>query len=91
MAVMKEENGKYYPLEDFVEQAYVGSRAEYEEMWKQSVNDPETFWGDIASELYWHKKWLTAVSYTHLRAHETPEHLVCPLLLEKKKYQFRLC
>src|SRR5678815_3408955 len=24
----------------------------------------------------------TAVSYTHLRAHETPEHLVCRLLLE---------
>ena len=24
------------------------------------------------------------VSYTHLRAHETPEHLVCRLLLDKK-------
>ena len=28
---------------------------------------------------------LKPVSYTHLRAHETPEHLVCRLLLEKKK------
>src|SRR5674536_63338 len=27
-----------------------------------------------------------SVSYTHLRAHETPEHLVCRLLLEKKKH-----
>ena len=27
----------------------------------------------------------TAVSYTHLRAHETSLHLVCRLLLEKKK------
>src|SRR5674536_332363 len=26
---------------------------------------------------------VVAVSYTHLRAHETPEHLVCRLLLEK--------
>src|SRR5674536_251869 len=26
-----------------------------------------------------------AVSYTHLRAHETPEQIVCRLLLEKKK------
>mgnify|MGYP007068894836 CR=1 FL=1 len=26
-----------------------------------------------------------AVSYTHLRANETPEQLVCSLLLEKKK------
>ena len=30
-------------------------------------------------------RFLLAVSYTHLRAHETPEHLVCRLLLEKKK------
>eukprot|EP00658_Telonema_sp_P-2_P020635 TRINITY_DN18176_c0_g1_i1.p1 TRINITY_DN18176_c0_g1~~TRINITY_DN18176_c0_g1_i1.p1 ORF type:complete len:378 (+),score=97.11 TRINITY_DN18176_c0_g1_i1:358-1491(+) len=28
---------------------------------------------------------MKTVSYTHLRAHETPEHLVCRLLLEKKK------
>ena len=28
------------------------------------------------------------VSYTHLRAHETPEHLVCRLLLEKKKIKY---
>src|SRR5450756_1432749 len=28
---------------------------------------------------------LTAVSYTHLRAHETRHDLVCRLLLEKKK------
>src|SRR5678816_507716 len=27
---------------------------------------------------------MSSVSYTHLRAHETPEHLVCRLLLEKK-------
>eukprot|EP00831_Metopus_contortus_P051448 TRINITY_DN43187_c0_g1_i3.p3 TRINITY_DN43187_c0_g1~~TRINITY_DN43187_c0_g1_i3.p3 ORF type:complete len:127 (-),score=18.25 TRINITY_DN43187_c0_g1_i3:20-400(-) len=30
-------------------------------------------------------KGLYAVSYTHLRAHETSLHLVCRLLLEKKK------
>ena len=28
---------------------------------------------------------ITAVSYTHLRAHETVLDLVCRLLLEKKK------
>eukprot|EP00658_Telonema_sp_P-2_P023472 TRINITY_DN19410_c0_g1_i4.p1 TRINITY_DN19410_c0_g1~~TRINITY_DN19410_c0_g1_i4.p1 ORF type:complete len:245 (-),score=58.59 TRINITY_DN19410_c0_g1_i4:75-809(-) len=31
------------------------------------------------------KSTVGTVSYTHLRAHETPEHLVCRLLLEKKK------
>src|SRR5678815_4339882 len=29
---------------------------------------------------------IVTVSYTHLRAHETPEHLVCRLLLEKKNH-----
>ena len=32
---------------------------------------------------------LTAVSYTHLRAHETVLDLVCRLLLEKKKNNMR--
>ena len=31
---------------------------------------------------------LLAVSYTHLRAHETVLDLVCRLLLEKKKYAY---
>ena len=30
------------------------------------------------------KHTVKAVPYTHLRAHETPLHLVCRLLLEKK-------
>eukprot|EP00658_Telonema_sp_P-2_P076918 TRINITY_DN6842_c0_g1_i1.p1 TRINITY_DN6842_c0_g1~~TRINITY_DN6842_c0_g1_i1.p1 ORF type:complete len:450 (+),score=155.02 TRINITY_DN6842_c0_g1_i1:183-1532(+) len=34
------------------------------------------------------KEGFSAVSYTHLRAHETPEHLVCRLLLEKKKKKY---
>ena len=29
------------------------------------------------------KGWIGSVSYTHLRAHETPMNLVCRLLLEK--------
>src|SRR5678815_3025883 len=32
--------------------------------------------------VHWHRLWMPMpVSYTHLRAHETPEHLVCRLLL----------
>src|SRR5678816_3261076 len=38
--------------------------------------------GPSVAKLGWEE---IAVSYTHLRAHETPEHLVCRLLLEKKK------
>src|SRR5678816_2607915 len=38
-----------------------------------------------AVELWKYRNPAVPVSYTHLRAHETPEHLVCRLLLEKKK------
>src|SRR5665254_26209 len=31
------------------------------------------------------------VSYTHLRAHETPEHLVCRLLLAHKTPEHLVC
>jgi propionyl-CoA synthetase len=29
----------------------------YKEIYQQSINDPETFWGEAAEELHWHKKW----------------------------------
>src|SRR5674536_80975 len=46
-------------------------------------------WGKQANRLIFHNLenntpiGTTPVSYTHLRAHETPEQLVCRLLLEK--------
>src|SRR5678816_2735100 len=39
---------------------------------------------DLLLDLARHASLERPVSYTHLRAHETPEHLVCRLLLEKK-------
>ena len=50
----------------------------------ESGGDPVGF---ITSP-WWHpekKTNIATVSYTHLRAHETSLHLVCRLLLEKKK------
>ena len=40
---------------------------------------------DTSERVAWTQTRNIPVSYTHLRAHETPEHLVCRLLLEKKK------
>ncbi len=58
MADATEETRLYPPTKEFVDQAYVKSRDEYEKMWKQSIQDPETFWGGIAKELHWFKPWL---------------------------------
>ena len=43
--------------------------------------DAGRFWKVIQD----HKVSIFSVSYTHLRAHETVQDLVCRLLLEKKK------
>ena len=58
MADATEETRLYPPSKEFVDQAYVKSRDEYEKMWKQSVQEPEIFWANIAKELHWFKPWL---------------------------------
>ncbi len=54
---MMEETRQFPPSKEFVDQAYIKSRAEYERMWKESIENPEKFWGGVASDLYWFKKW----------------------------------
>ena len=40
------------------EQAWIGSMAEYDAMYKRSVDTPEEFWADMATDLvYWEKPW----------------------------------
>ena len=46
---------------------------------QQAIDGAVVVINDISSASYDAEShdWLVAVSYTHLRAHETPEHLVC--------------
>lgn len=38
--------------------ADVSSLEQYREMWRQSLDDPAKFWGELAErDFYWHKKW----------------------------------
>src|SRR5659263_188561 len=55
------------------------------------VMSPHHFWFGLAAvkDRAIRSGAATAVSYTHLRAHETRHDLVCRLLLEKKKMQAR--
>ncbi len=48
-----------YPVpEDFRKRAYIKSRAEYEKLYKQSVEDNDGFWARVAEEqVTWFKKW----------------------------------
>ena len=35
----------------------INSLEEYKEAYQKSVDDPESFWGDVAKNFYWRKKW----------------------------------
>jgi acetyl-CoA synthetase len=51
-----EKGGKFYPDSQFVEKAHISSYEQYEGLYKRSIEDPESFWLEIADELSWHKK-----------------------------------
>jgi acetyl-CoA synthetase len=52
-----DENRKFAPPAAFTEKSRISSLEEYEKLYKESIEDPEGFWGKVASELHWYKKW----------------------------------
>ncbi len=48
---------KFHAPDEYRENAWVKSMDEYKELYKQSIEDPETFWAKMADEFYWEKKW----------------------------------
>jgi acetyl-CoA synthetase len=51
------ETRQFEPSKEFSERAHIKSREEYDRIYTESINDPEKFWGGIASDLHWFKKW----------------------------------
>jgi len=45
------------PPRDFAARAHIKSLDQYKRMYQRSIEDPEGFWGEIAGQFYWHKKW----------------------------------
>jgi acetyl-CoA synthetase len=62
--VLLEETRAFPPSPEFSKEAHIKSMAEYEAMYKRSVEDPDGFWGDLAEkELTWYKKWDKVLDY----------------------------
>ncbi|TKJ37951.1 acetate--CoA ligase [candidate division LCP-89 bacterium B3_LCP] len=51
------ENRKFVPSDEFKKRAHISSLDEYFTRYRKSIDDPEKFWGSIAEELHWFKKW----------------------------------
>ena len=45
------------PPAEFSQQAHIKTQAEYQTLYRESIDSPETFWPRMANELHWHKKW----------------------------------
>jgi acetyl-CoA synthetase len=58
-----QEQRLFPPPPEFAQQAYIKSMAEYEKMYKESIEDPEKFWAGIAKELHWFKPWNTVLEW----------------------------
>jgi acetyl-CoA synthetase len=51
------------PSEDFSSRSSVGSMEDYEALYKKSVDDPDGFWSDVASELEWFEPWTKVMEW----------------------------
>jgi acetyl-CoA synthetase len=51
------EHRKFECSADFRTQAHIRSVDEYERLYRESVEEPEKFWGRMAADLHWFKKW----------------------------------
>lgn len=49
----------FKPNEAFVKKAHIKSMDEYKKMYKESIEHPDKFWGKMAEDFKWFKKWNT--------------------------------
>jgi acetyl-CoA synthetase len=45
------------PPSSFASGAHIRSLDQYEQLYKESIEDPDKFWAEIASQFVWEKKW----------------------------------
>ena len=55
-SVMHEQR-QFAPPAEFSRQAHIKSLDQYEKMYRESIEDPDKFWGEAAADLHWFKKW----------------------------------
>jgi len=47
----------FQPAAEFSQQAHIKSLEQYEQLYREAEENPEAFWGRIAEELHWFRKW----------------------------------
>jgi acetyl-CoA synthetase len=58
-----QERRVFPPDPKFAANAWIKSRQQYEQMYRESIDHPDRFWAKIAEELHWFKKWDTVLDW----------------------------
>src|SRR5271169_1909362 len=62
--VLSTEKRTFPPSKEFSKKAHIKSMKEYEQLYKQSIEKPDKFWGEMAEKnLTWYKKWDKVLDY----------------------------
>jgi len=54
---MMDERRVFKPIKEISQGAYIKSLDEYKRIYQRSIEDPEGFWGEMAGQLDWYRKW----------------------------------
>jgi len=57
------ESRRFEPSKEFVARARIGSRADYDKLYRESLESPETFWKRETASLVWRKPWTKLLSW----------------------------
>jgi acetyl-CoA synthetase len=57
------EHRVFPPPPEFAAKAHVKSLEEYETLYRRSIQDPEGFWAEVASELHWFTPWTSVLDW----------------------------
>ena len=57
------ENRRFDPPADFAAKARIGSRAEFDRLYRESVDDPDSFWSRETRDLVFRKRWDKALEW----------------------------
>ncbi len=59
------ENRRFPPSPEFREKARLANEVTYQRMYRESIDDPATFWGRVAAELPWIRPWSQVLDWSH--------------------------
>ena len=66
MVSMMHEERVFAPSKEVRDRAHIKSIEEYRKLYQESLEDPEGFWGRLAQDIEWFKKWDTVMAWKKL-------------------------